>query len=497
MSGNTAECLPIPEVLMNDEKNRPDDDKKMTTNEQTRIAPFTDGNKSGSDEIEISAAELKDILSDELTDDDMTIMGEDADADPHQDTVLSENEFDRAKEDTIIEDKTSVMFSITDIQQKLNKEISEIPDNYQEQFEPEQMSMVIKDYFTHRSDAEKVKINRNFLKDAEPFQLDRLIDEIKKSPEGLHTGFRSLDNRITIPPDAVTIIAARPKHGKTCFILNILLNLCRQYPEKHFIFYTYESPKWEIMLKLINISGSKQFDLKQRFLSNLDYWKYEFKHTNVDSLKEKTGKVLEYSGLKYFMQISPKIHVIDSNHNIIDLVDSIHSFGKAFDVGAVFIDSLPKVQVEKERNSMDRFRQLQEISDRLKKAAYETRFPLIISAPLTRGAVNSPEYDDLSEANLTESGSPGRDASLVIGLQNYARSKFIGSNLNPNFKSTFYGQPLPKAEVMPENFKDMMQKTILLAKVITNKIGPEPETELVFHKQLLKITDFQDESGGM
>lgn len=485
--------------MMNDKKNGPDDEKKMTTNEQTRVAPFSDGrdgNTSGSDEIEISAAELKGILDDESTDDELTVMGKDADADPHQETVLSEDELDRAKEDTIIEDKTSVMFTISDIQQKLDKEISNIPDNYREQFEPEQMSLVIKDHFTHRSDAEKVKINRNFLMDAEPFRIDRLIDDIKISPEGLLTGFKSLDNRIVIPPDAVTVIAARPKHGKTCFMLNTLLNMCRQYPEKHFIYYTYESPKWEIMLKLINISSAKQFNLKQGFPSNLGRWKYEFKHSDVNTLKDKAGKDPEYSGLKYFMEISPRIHVIDSNHNIIDLADSINSFGKAFEVGAAFIDSLSKIQVEKERNMMDRPRQLQEISDRLRKTAYETRFPLIVSADLTPGPTNSPEYDDLKEMNLTESGSPDRDAGLVIGLQNYARSKFIGSNFNPHFKSTFYGQPLPKAELMPENFKDMMQKTILLAKVITNKIGPEPETELVFHKQLLKITDFQDESGG-
>jgi hypothetical protein len=43
---------------------------------------------------------------------------------------------------------------------------------------------------------------------------------------------------------------------------------------------------------------------------------------------------------------------------------------------------------------------------------------------------------------------------------------------------------------MPENLKDMMQKTVILAKVMANKTGPEPEVELLFHKQLLKIEDF-------
>ena len=497
---------------MSDMKNGPDDgindvtnpdpnpdanlDASLDDNANTNLVPSHDPDSMGSDEIEIPAEEMSGILSDEITDDGITEMGNDAGANPNDETVLSNDELDPAKEDTVTEDRTSVMFSLSDIQHKLNKEIDTIPDNYREQFEPEQMSLIIKDYFTHRSDAEKVKINRNFLIDAEPFKIEKLVEDIKKSPEGLATGIKSLDSRIIIPPDAVTLITARPKHGKTCFLLNVLLNMCRLYKEKHFVLYTYESPKWETLLKLINISGPKQFSQQDRFPTNLERWKYEFKQTEIPDLEEKAENDAEYSGLKLFTEISPRIHVIDSNHNVVDLADSIHSFGKAFDVGAVFIDSLPRIPVEKEKNTMERTQQLRDISNRLMKLAYETRFPLILSAPLTPGPKVSPEYDDLSEANLAECGSPGQDAGLIIGLQNYARSKYIGSNLNVGFKSAFFGHPLEKAELMPENIKDMMQKTILLAKVFSNKTGPETESELLFHKQLLKISDFGGDGMG-
>jgi hypothetical protein len=276
-------------------------------------------------------------------------------------------------------------------------------------------------------------------------------------------------------------------------MLNLLLNMCHLFPGKRFLYYTYEEPRWDVFLKLINISGVKQFTQRQARQSNLERWEHEFNHCAIEILKEKANEDMEYIGLKNFQEIAGKVHVIDSNHNCIELIDSIRAFGKTFDMGAVFIDSLPKIRLENEKRTMDRRQQLQEISDNLRKLAAEIRLPVILSAPLTTSIKGTPEYDELVEENLADVGCPDQNASLVIGLQNYARSKFIGSNMNTDFKSNFLDDPLKKAEPMPDNFKDMVQKTILLAKVMANKTGPETETELIFHKQLLKITDLQAE----
>lgn len=456
----------------------PTEDLELLLKGETKIRP--------TEEIdEIDAKLLK-----EITGDQATVFGDDYDADPDQETIVSEETLKTENQESISQEKDSAIFSITDITRKLEGEIANIPDDYEEQIEPEYMSNIIKSYFPGRTKEEKIRINRNFLKDAEPFKIEQLVEDIKKTPEGLLTGFKSLDQFITIPPDAVTVIASRPKHGKTCFMLNMLLNMCSQYRDKHFLFYTYEEPKWEIMIKLLNMCSTKQFTQQGGLKSNLDRWKYELKHTDIKTLKEKANEDKEYSGLKNFLDICPRIHLVDTGHNVIDLVDSIKSFNQAFNVGAVYIDSLQKIPPRKEKTTTERRPQLQDISGLLRKMAIETRFPLIVSAHLTAGPKGSPEYDDLCEENLKEAGNPDQNAGLIIGLQNYARSKFIGSTFNNNFQSNFFGQPLKKAEPMPENLKDMMQKTVILAKVIANKTGPEPEVELLFHKQLLKIEDF-------
>jgi len=461
--------------------------------DETILKPSEETTLSSSSETKISSQdEKKDIAADDTCNDQTTLITI-PEGDDSQETILSPDNMDKANESTTGDDNTSILFGISDIQQKLDNEIANIPEEYEEHIEPEQMSLLIKDHYPSRTEAEKIRVNRNFLKDAEPFRLELLLENIKNSREGLPTGFKSLDQFVAIPSNSLTLIVSRPKHGKTCLMLNLLLNMCRMFPGKRFLFYTYEEPKWDVYLKLINISGVKQFTQRQARQSNLERWEYEFNHCAIETLKEKANEDMEYIGLKNFLEIAGKVHVIDSNHNCIELIDSIQAFGKTFDMGAVFIDSLPKIRLENEKRTMDRRQQLQEISDNLRKLAAEIRLPLILSAPLTTTTKGTPEYDDLAEENLAESGRPDQNASLVIGLQNYARSKFIGSNMNTNFKSNFLDDPLKKAEPMPDNFKDMVQKTILLAKVMANKTGPETETELIFHKQLLKITDLQAE----
>lgn len=455
---------------------------KVNTEDKTKVAPTEELKETPINEKEITQSEEMDGLrTEERTDNQTTLKGADYYAITNQETAVNQG-------------KTSSAFSISDINQKLESEIANIPEDYTEDFGTDHMSQLIKSYFPDRTHKEIIRINRNFLKDAEPFNIEKLIEDIKKTPEGLLTGFKSIDQLITIPSDAVSIIASHPKHGKTCFMLNMLLNMCIQYEDKRFLFYIYEEPKREILTKLINICGTKQFTQRECITSNLDCWKYELKNNDIETLKEKANKDIEYIGLKKFLEISARIQVIDSGHNINDLIDSIQSFNSAFDVGAVFIDSLQKIGPDNNKSTMARKQQLQEISDKLRKLANEIRFPLIVSTQLTSGPKGSPEYDDLCEDNLREVGNPEQNAGLIIGLQNYSRSKFIGSNLNTNFSSKFYGQALKKAKPMSENIKDMMKKTILLAKVIANKTGPEPEVELIFHKQLLKISDFQDDA---
>ena len=128
----------------------------------------------------------------------------------------------------------------------------------------------------------------------------------------------------------------------------------------------------------------------------------------------------------------------------------------------------------------------------LRELGNETTFPVIVGAQFSLGDSNTPEYDGLSVDRLQDCGDPEQAASLIIGLQNYSQSIFIGSNINNRFKSSFYNHPLKKAEKMPDMFKEKHSNSVILAKVLANQGKPQPEVELLFNKKLMKISDLKE-----
>ncbi|MGH2612503.1 MAG: DnaB-like helicase C-terminal domain-containing protein, partial [Rhabdochlamydiaceae bacterium] len=86
-----------------------------------------------------------------------------------------------------------------------------------------------------------------------PYTVENLKADLSNIPEGLKTGYKSLDKTVQIPQGAITIIAGRPSHGKTTTLLNFLVNMVKLYPDREFYFFSYEEPKNQILLKILNI----------------------------------------------------------------------------------------------------------------------------------------------------------------------------------------------------------------------------------------------------
>jgi len=435
-----------------------------------------------------------------LMDQDETKVSESDLTESNQPTVMSEP-FDpgmtlRDRGDTTGEQTMSV-FGKEDIRKKLQDELVEVPEIGAEDMNTEYLSRLVSKPFAHRTEEERLKINRNFLRDAEPLTLERLKEDIQNAPEELGTGFASLDRWLSIPNRKFTLIASRPQHGKTTFMLNMLLNMCQKYPEQHFLYYSYGEPRQDVEIKLINMCGGKPFSPLEihGVTNNFKRWKHELKSHDIDILKEKAEKNPEYRGLKNFIEISSRIHVMDGNYNIVDLLDSLKAFNSTLPIGAAFIDFLQAVRPDKGSLPLTRQQQLQETVNQLMERSNDTKFPFIFGAQLTRGEQNIPEYDGLTMKCLKDFKDPEQVASLIIALQNYAKSDFIGSNVNQHFKSRFFQYTLKKAEKVPETFKDKHPNTAILAKVLVNRGGPAPEVELLFNKWLMKITDFANGTG--
>jgi len=231
----------------------------------------------------------------------------------------------------------------------------------------------LKKLFPDRTKTGHVKINRNFLKDAEPFTLERLSQETKDISEGVFTGFNCLDIFGSIKSYKPLVFYGLPRKEISILLLNILVNLTNNYSNKHFLYYTYSESRIDMEYKLINVLSESAFKNKKNLNNNLEQWIYEIGTNDLKNLIEKVKNDSNYSGLRNFIKISDRIHIIDGNYSFNDLHDSIKSFSKVFDIGAVIIDNGEEIIYKNDPNSVTS--KVKYISDTIRKIALELNFP--------------------------------------------------------------------------------------------------------------------------
>lgn len=331
----------------------------------------------------------------------------------------------------------------------------------------EDQTQMLKTMFPGRTDAELVKINRNFLKDAVPFELSRLIDELKNIPEGLQTGFKKVDESIRIPNGSITLVTGPSKQGKSLFMMNMLFNMTQIYKGKHFLYYNYQEPKKECELKFINIAGEKSFDFSKTgktdeknsqidLKTNFDIWKNNLKKLSESDLLKLASEDIRYKGLMNFLDVSNRIHIIDSNYNDKDLIESIKLFKGPFIIGAVFIDFIQKIDIRKDEKEKKRSEQVLIISEYLRRFSNQLNFPVIVGAQYS----NDMKY-------MNENAKPHEDSILRLDGLEHDANLIFDVRLNDKSNDT------------------------LNLKVVSNRIGLCFESKLSFNNKLMKIIDFE------
>jgi len=243
--------------------------------------------------------------------------------------------------------------------------------------------------------------------DLKPYTLKKFLKEIREAPEGLKTGYTELDRIISIPSEAITIIAGRPSHGKTTFMLNLLINMIKMYQDKTFLFFSYEENRHKIALKIIHIltqGNSKAPDTKV-----IREWIRE----GSDSHSLQTS----YTTFKNLTE-SSRLWIIDEPFCIKDLTSIIGYLSDRCSIGAVFIDYIQKIKIKEKY--ITRQVELQKICQTILETANSHSIPIIMGAQLGRG---QGYQDKVRLDNLREAGDIEQDANMVIGLYNEAMEK--------------------------------------------------------------------------
>lgn len=260
------------------------------------------------------------------------------------------------------------------------------------------------------------------------YSLQAFLQDIRTAPDGLQTGYPELDASLRLSQNGVTIIAARPSHGKTSFKMNLLLNLLQLYPKKTFCFFSYEEPVKIIALKLLNILAGVRFQ-GQQLPDLLQYLRNDHTITNhagkieaVESAKQTLGQYLESGRLRI---VGEKISPL----GIRQMVEEINTHES---VGAVFVDYIQKVKPASGKFSTRQL-ELQDVSASLHSIAVEMNTPMIVGAQFNREVRTE---SDVREDCLREAGDLEQDANVVLALWNPAKTEQDDTSIQAQLGTT-------------------------------------------------------------
>ncbi len=226
--------------------------------------------------------------------------------------------------------------------------------------------------------------------------LKELADSNRKKGEisGAPTGYKELDKRLLgLQPGQLVVLAARPAMGKTAFILNVSINVCKatQLPVA---FFSLEMLANELTMRIL----ASEAAIDSRRLKTKNYLESD--------LQQITRAVQELSELPLHIDDSPDL-------NLITIRSQCRKIKAESGLGLVVIDYLQLMQPH--TNVLSREQQISEISRGLKNLAKELECPIIALSQLNRAVESRPDKRPLV-SDLRESGSIEQDADIVMLL---------------------------------------------------------------------------------
>ena len=204
---------------------------------------------------------------------------------------------------------------------------------------------------------------------------DDIMQKIDRAPDGVKTGYSTLDKVVNMYPSDVVLIKGKRKNGKTTFALNLLVNLLKQ--KKKCLYWTLEMPAETVLAPMIASIA----------LEKPAMWKEE-KKTRVSEF------IAEYGDQLYLLPEAGKpVPVFES------MVSTIRDIAKEQGLDFVFVDYDQLIPVKKEFQTEER--RLSYIIHNLKILADELGIIVVVLSQVNkegdaRWSVEKENYASLS-----------------------------------------------------------------------------------------------------
>jgi len=204
----------------------------------------------------------------------------------------------------------------------------------------------------------------------------------------IRSGHKELDKSVDgIAPGEMAIVAARPSHGKSAFILQWL-----------------DRAAADGLPSLLISEEMSQLELGKRALHSITHIHHDFwGRSTIDALK---SHVDEHYSEKAPFYLIENVTTIDRAEDVIDQMCSLHG------VRLVAVDY---VQLLRARGN-NRNEEVGSISRRLKQAAKRNNCGLIAASQLNR-EIDKRDFHEPKLSDLRDSGQVEQDADLILFLQ--------------------------------------------------------------------------------
>jgi replicative DNA helicase len=206
-------------------------------------------------------------------------------------------------------------------------------------------------------------------------------------PDSLDSGFRINGEELLLPGGAISVYSAPTNHGKTILLINTAINVAQRYPDKKFIFLTYEERDTAILQYFLNTYMDVNLNSSDKANRRLlrDY----FKTGSTQFISSQNLESFEAKKTKFFKDYieTGRILVKYVDYNSEELTTAIEYIAKeSKDIGGVFIDYFQLLKPPKEKSS--RQEELKQICMSLKDTAVRTGLPLVLAAQFNREVTN-------------------------------------------------------------------------------------------------------------
>lgn len=321
-----------------------------------------------------------------------------------------------------------------------------------------------------------------------PTTLQELKERAAATPGSIGSGFYlSKDVEITFAGGALSVVAAPTSHGKTTFMLNVLLNLAqdKRYQGKKWVVLSYEEPRDRMYQYLLNIYTNAPLnalaDRNRELIAEYFQTNQQPEYMSRDGYNLLKRAENEFFNLK---RLQERILITDTKLNSEEVAEDIKYLARRGDVGGLFVDYFQylKLPAASAKRNLSRQEELKEICITLNDAVKETGLPLVLLAQFNRKVVN---VDLLHPTNIREAGDIEQIAHTLLGLWDCSQKP-----LNENSKKSN-----SKAEHLVESRESGLYLEVLKSRVMrvgacavfdyngnTGKMGGNKPQELTISK---------------